>query len=298
MLGLIPQIPDTTAASVGSVGMISHNLPRSLVAESYKSIRTRLDFHRRNHRLDVLLIASPSSGDGKSTSASNLAISMAHTGRKVLLVDADLRRPSLHTYFTLSRSRGLVQVLKGMLPVAQVIQGTEIENLDLIAAGPEVSNPAELLASPRFATFLAEVRQSHDTIIIDSSPLLAVADPLIVGSMADGVILIVRVETLNRRQAERTAEMLQALGIPVLGTVINGIKRQQAGYGYSYGYDFGFDYGDAARSNVSLDTETDRSPTVEHVTPNSRELTNEQHALRQIRIETFGDENRRGSPFA
>ena len=110
----------------------------------------------------------------------------------------------------------------------------------MIAAGPDVSNPAELLASPRFATFLGEVRQSHDTIIIDSSPLLAVADPLIVGSVADGVILIARVETLNRRQAERTAEMLQALGTPVLGTVINGIKRQQVGYGY--GYDFGFDY--------------------------------------------------------
>ena len=122
MLGLIPQIPDNTASSVGSVGMISHDLPRSLVAEAYKSIRTRLDFHRRNHRLHVLLITSPSSGDGKSTSASNLAISMAHAGRKVLLVDADLRRPSLHTYFTLNRSQGLVQVLKDTAPVGHVIQ--------------------------------------------------------------------------------------------------------------------------------------------------------------------------------
>ena len=119
----------------------------------------------------------------------------------MLLVDADLRRPSLHTYFTLNRSRGLVQVLKDMLPVAHVIQGTPIENLDLIAAGPDVSNPAELLASPRFATFLGEVRQSHDTIIIDSSPLLAVADPLIIGSVADGVILIARVEIQARSMA-------------------------------------------------------------------------------------------------
>ena len=265
VLGLIPQIPEETAASVGSVGMISHSLPRSLVAESYKSIRTRLDFHRRNHCLHVLLITSPSSGDGKSTSASNLAISMAHAGRKVLLVDADLRRPSLHTYFTLNRSRGLVQVLKDMLPAAHAIQGTAVENLDLLAAGPEVANPAELLASPRFAAFLGEVRQSHDTIIIDSSPLLAVADPLIVGSAVDGVILIARVETLSRRQAERTAEMLQALGTPVLGTVINGVKREQVGYGY--GYDFGLDYGYVARSSDTLDAAAELPQALEHTTP-------------------------------
>jgi Mrp family chromosome partitioning ATPase len=127
-----------------------------------------------------------------------------------------------------------------MLPVAHVIQRTPIRNLDLIAAGPGVSNPAELLGSPRFAAFLGEVRQSHDTIIIDSSPLLAVADPLIVGSVADGVVLIARIETLNRRQAERTAETLQALGTPVLGTVINGIKRDQVGYGYDFGFDYGY----------------------------------------------------------
>jgi len=296
VLGLIPQIPDTTASTVGSAAMISHTLPRSLVAEAYKSIRTRLDFHRRNHCLHVLLITSPSSGDGKSTSASNLAISMAHAGRKVLLVDADLRRPSLHTYFTLNRSRGLVQVLKDMLPVAQVIQGTRIENLDLIAAGPDVSNPAELLASPRFATFLDEVRQSHDTIIIDSSPLLAVADPLIVGSVADGVILIARVETLNRRQAERTAEMLQALGTPVLGTVINGIKPQQVGYGY--GYDFGFDYGYEARLGETLDAGTDRLRALEHVTPDSCEHSNGRHSSTPPLFKLLIEENKRSSPFA
>ena len=288
VLGLIPQIPATMISSTGSVGLVSHDLPRSLVAEAYKSIRTRLDFHRRNRRLHVLSIMSPSSGDGKSTSASNLAISMAHAGRKVLLVDADLRWPSLHTYFTLNRSPGLVQVLKGTEPAAHVIQGTSIENLDLLAAGPDVPNPAELLSSPRFSSFLEEVRPMYDTIIIDSSPLLAVADPLIIGSVADGVILIARVETLHRRQAERTAEMLHALGTPVLGTVINGIKREQVGYGY--GYDLGFDYGYVARASSTVPAETDSPQALEQAMPNHDHTTDDRFAAPEM-IEVMLSEN-------
>jgi capsular exopolysaccharide synthesis family protein len=269
VLGLVPQIPAATASTANSIGVICHDLPRSLVAEAFKSIRTRLDFQRRSRRVDVLLVTSPSSGDGKSTTASNLAISMAHTGRKVLLVDADLRRPSLHSCFALERSAGLVHVLKDLMPAGRVIQATQVENLDLIAAGPDVPNPAELLASPRFTTFLKDVRPSYDKIIIDSSPLLAVADPLIIGSEVDGVILIARVETLRRRQAERTVEMLEDLGTPVLGTVINGIKREQVGYGYGYEVGYGYGYGYIARGGEPVEAGTDLPQALEHATPST-----------------------------
>jgi capsular exopolysaccharide synthesis family protein len=269
VLGLIPQILRAPGPSGSPVGLISHEFPRSLVAEAYKSIRTRLDFHRKNGGLQVLSITSPSSGDGKSTSACNLAISMAHAGRKVLLVDADLRRPSLHHSFKLSRSPGLVQVLEGREPSDRVIQPTPIENLDLITSGPDVANPAELLASPRFSALLAHVRPLYDTIVIDSSPLLAVADPLIIGSAVDGVILIARVETLHRRQADRTSEMLPALGTPVLGTVINGIKREHVWY--TYGYDFGYDYNYTGPSGTGAQACSDVHQALEQSMPASSE---------------------------
>ena len=112
VLGLIPQLSRETDEIPSEIGLISHVMPRSLVAESFKSIRTNLEFHRRSRRVQVLQVTSPHSGDGKSTSASNLAISLAHAGRKVLLVDADLRRPAQHHIFSLSRDRGLVHILK------------------------------------------------------------------------------------------------------------------------------------------------------------------------------------------
>ena len=111
------------------------------------------------------------------------------------------------------------------------------------AAGPDVPNPAELLSSPRFAEFLDSVRQSYDIIVVDSPPLLAVTDPCIIGAMVDGIVLIVRATAIKRHEAEQTLELLKGLGTPVLGTVINGITREQSRFGYGYGYGYGTGYG-------------------------------------------------------
>ncbi|MFO0953583.1 MAG: polysaccharide biosynthesis tyrosine autokinase [Isosphaeraceae bacterium] len=239
VLGLVPHLPHEAEAVDDQVGLICQSAPRSMLAESYKSIRTNLEFHRRDRKLQVLLITSPHSGDGKSTSASNLAISLAHAGRKVLLVDADLRRPSQHLLYNLSRDRGLVHVLKGLLPVHLVTQRTVVDNLDFISCGPEVVNPAELLASPACSEFIENVRELYDVVLIDSSPLLAVTDPCVLGAHVDGVVLIVRANTITRQEAERTTEMLRNLGKPVVGTVINGITREQTGLWYGHGYGYG-----------------------------------------------------------
>src|SRR5262249_15357296 len=153
VLGVIPQLTEEQRATMGEVGLISQAMPRSLPAEAYKALRTNLEFLRRNQRLEVIMVTSPTASDGKSTTSSNLAISLAHAGRRVLLVDADLRKPSLDSIYGLRRDRGLSHVLRDLMPMSRVVQRTSVENLDFIATGPEVPNPAELLMSARLGEF-------------------------------------------------------------------------------------------------------------------------------------------------
>jgi capsular exopolysaccharide synthesis family protein len=290
VIGLIPQLPGADREAE-RMGLISHALPRSLAAEEYRSIRTNLEFHRRQRRVQVLLVTSPHAGDGKSTTASNLAISLAQSGKKVLLVDADLRRPSLHVLHGRDRTSGLTLVLRGILPLPRMIQPTAIENLDFLAAGPGVPNPAELLGSPPFSSFLDDARQAYEMVVLDSSPLLAVTDPLIIGSVSDGVILVARATTVDRHEAERTSDLLKTLGTPVIGTVVNGFTREQSGYvggqglglGYGYGYGYGSDRGDGdgfeegqgLGDGVGEGSHGDPHPALESSTPmTSRESVN------------------------
>ena len=236
-LGTIPRLTrDQLLAARGS-GLICHHLPHSPPAEDYKAFRTKLEFLRRDRHVQVILVTSPTAREGKSSTASNLSISLAHAGRKVLLIDADLRRPSQHAGYDLRLSPGFTQVLKDVLPFDRVVQPTPVENLELLAAGPDVSNPAELLASPRLASFLEEARRNYDVIVIDSSPLLLVTDPLIIAAHADGVILVVDGTRIRVREAARAAEMLQGARVSVLGVLVNGFDtwwRQTARYPYAY----------------------------------------------------------------
>ncbi len=235
MLGHIPLVREEQKAEVGEFGLICHRSPRSPWAEAYRTVRTNIEFLRRNGRAQLLVITSPHSGDGKSVSASNLAISLASAGRRVLLIDGDLRKPSQHKIHGLPQSPGLTHVLRDLLSVEKVVKRTSVDGLDLIATGPQVANPAELMMAPRFAEFLREVRDRYDTIIYDTSPLLAVSDPLLVGAMADGVVLVVRVDSISHHEADRVVESLKGLETPIFGAVINRATRDQTGYGYGYG---------------------------------------------------------------
>ncbi|MBV8075467.1 MAG: polysaccharide biosynthesis tyrosine autokinase [Planctomycetaceae bacterium] len=233
VLGVVPQLSREEYEAVEEIALISHAVPRSLLSESYRSIRTSLlGFLRHNQNAQLILVTSPLVGDGKSTIASNLAISLSHAGRKVLLIDGDLRCPSLHRIYNLRQDRGLTHVLKGLLPLHQAVQPASIKNLELLAAGPEVSNPAELLASHRLGELAEEVRRIYDIVIFDSSPLLTVADPSILASVIDGIVLVARVSVTRRREAEWALELLRIPGTPVLGSVINRATREQIGYGY------------------------------------------------------------------
>jgi polysaccharide biosynthesis transport protein len=243
VLGQVAEVPAESASLLGEFGLIGQSKPRSAWSEAFRAVRTNLDFLRRNRRIQVILIASPHSGDGKSISSSNLAIVFAQAGRKVLLIDGDLRKPSQHRIHGLDNECGLSSMLRDRVPFSQALKRTSVENMDLLTAGPEAPNPAELLSSPKMSEFLAEARETYDLIIVDSSPLLAVTDPGIIGGLADGTILVVRFGTLKHHEAIVIREQLLVLGTPILGCLANGLAREHGGYGYGYGYGYGTPYG-------------------------------------------------------
>lgn len=239
VLTVIPQIPKEQIPESGELNLLSHEAPRSMLAESYKAVRIKLEFLKRYRRAQVLLVSSPNPADGKSTTSSNLAISLAHAGKKVLLVDCDLRKPSLHEAYGLHRDLGISQILRDGIAFGKAVQVTSIENLHLLATGPDVPNPAEVLSSDRLPELVQELRLIYDVIIIDTSPLLAVTDPWIVSAVADGILLVVRIGQTRRQDVERVVEVLRALGAPTLGTVINGVSPNHSKYGYGYGRPYG-----------------------------------------------------------
>lgn len=268
VIGMIPQLTPEQTGAFGPVGLLSHEIPRSALAESYKSTRTNLEFLRRNKKAQVLLVSSPQSGDGKSTTASNLAITLAHAGRKVLLIDGDLRKPSQHAIYNLSGERGFTDAIRGGGPIGRLAQATAIDNLDLLSAGSVVPNPAELLASHRLGEVLDGIREDYDIVIIDSSPLLAVTDPSILAAVADGILLVVRVATTRRHDVERTKDLLETMGLPVLGLVINGIVGSKLGYGYGYGYgQYGYGQG-GQHGAIHPSPHGEAGPAAQHLTSN------------------------------
>ena len=237
IIGQVAIIPEKQAGELGSFGLISHSMPQSAWAEAYRAVRTKIDFLRRDKHLQVLLVTSAYADEGKTTAASNLAISFAAAGRKVLLIDADLHHPSLDSIHGVDLVQGLSCLLNDVMPLSRVVQQSRINSLDIVTAGPEVPNPAELLSSPRLAELLDEARKSYDIILVDSSPLLAVTDPAIIGAVADGIILTVRAWKLDRHDAERSLELLQSLGTPILGLLVNGIHPGEGDYSARYRYD-------------------------------------------------------------
>jgi capsular exopolysaccharide synthesis family protein len=232
VLGEVPVACSAQDTVSGPISVPEHWLASSADAEAYRMLRTNVDLLRRNQSLRAILITSPERGSGKSTTAGCLAVSLARAGRKVLLVDMDLRAPSLHERFHLCRADGLVEVLQGRLPLAQAERSTNVEGLTIITAGTEVATSAEPLASPRLLELLAEARASHDLVLIDSPPLLTVADASILAAAVDGCVLVVRAGTTRRADAERALAVLQEVGVPILGTVLNGTATPEASYGY------------------------------------------------------------------
>jgi capsular exopolysaccharide synthesis family protein len=217
--------------------------PTSTDAEAYRSVRTALYFNTHGERHKVVQVTSPSMGDGKSTLITNLAVAIAQSGRKVVLVDADLRRPRVHRVFGLTARVGLAQVIAGSAELADTLRPTTVPGLSVVPCGARPTQPAELLTLPRFADVLEELRESYDYVLVDTPPLLAVSDPCAVAPRVDGVLLTIRVAKNGRPAAERARDLLAALRVHVFGVVVNGVGKQGAmsGYGYEH-YKYADDY--------------------------------------------------------
>ncbi|QVL33553.1 polysaccharide biosynthesis tyrosine autokinase [Telmatocola sphagniphila] len=242
-----------TSSSQGSNGqpiadpsIICYHTPKSRSAESIRGLRTSIYFSLLGRGHQVIQVTSPNPADGKSTLISNLAVSIAQSGKKIVLIDADMRKPRIHKLFpSVSAEFGLSSVVIGEKTIKEAIQPTGIENLSILPVGQRPSNPAELLSSPAFRLVLEEIRKEYDFILIDTPPLLAVSDPAVVASCVDGLLLVIRIRPNIRPAAERARTMLRTLGVKLLGVVVNSLddKGAQYGYGYSYGYGYNYGYG-------------------------------------------------------
>ncbi|RMG40400.1 MAG: polysaccharide biosynthesis tyrosine autokinase [Planctomycetota bacterium] len=195
--------------------------PRSGEAEAFRVVRTRLlvSLHDEHHR--VLQITSPEPNDGKTTVACNLALAVAQSGKRVLLLDADLRRPSIHKALGLRQDIGVTDILRGEIDWQTAVQHTVENNLDVLPAGLPVDNPAELLSSHAFRHLLQTLRVEYDLVVVDSAPVLAVTDPCVVASLTDVVLFVVRLNKSRHSSTRRALELMHAHGARILGVVGN-----------------------------------------------------------------------------
>ena len=212
--------------------------PHSSETEAYRGVRTALYFSTRGQAHKIIQVTSAVPGDGKSTLASNLAVCIAQSGKNVLLIDADLRRPQQHHIFNIQAQLGLASVIGLDEELADSIQPSAVPNLSILPSGQLPPDPSELLTSQRFSTLLDSVREKYDYVLIDSGPLLAITDPSVVAPRVDGVIVTLRLSKNSRAEAKRVREILADLGASVLGVVVNGVAVSTSrGYGYGqYGY--------------------------------------------------------------
>ena len=218
--------------------------PKNSVSEQFRTIRTNIEFASvAKGNVKTLLVSSPLPSEGKSTITANLAVAYAQQGKKVLLVDTDLRRPTIGITFGIADNHGLTNYLADVNSDPQsIIRHTRLETLDVVTSGPVPPNPAELLASSRMTNLIAELRQRYDLVIFHVPPFLMVTDAQVLMSKMDGVAVVVSGRQTTKGALQRTTDMLKLADVPVLGFIYNDRTRKKSsgsGYGYGYGYGYG-----------------------------------------------------------
>ncbi len=233
--------------------LITHFDPKSPVAEAYRTLRTNLQFIRMERAGKLLVFTSPTLQEGKTTTIVNVALTMAQNGQRVLLVGANLRRPSIYRFFGIEREPGLSDILIGnarwrdcIRTVADIIMGRfemedimaspGLDNLHIIEAGPIPANPSELLSTPAMGQFLREVREEYDIVLIDTPPVLPVTDSAIVAAQTDGVVLVYQAGKVGRLVLKRAKAHLESARAAVWGVVLNDVQSEIAGYTYAHYY--------------------------------------------------------------
>ncbi|MHB9145033.1 MAG: CpsD/CapB family tyrosine-protein kinase [Symbiobacteriia bacterium] len=226
----------TAAPETGSRYLVTSLSPRSPVGESYRIFRTNLQFLSLDQPLRHLVVTSAVAGEGKTLTVANLGVVQAQAGKKVIMVDADLRRPALNLRFELPGHAGLTTWLAGDGNLEEVLQPTHVPGLSLLASGPIPPNPAELLGSSRLTQLMVELAGLADLVIWDTPPAVTVSDASVLAARADGTILVVRAGREPFQSAQKAKEQLQQVGARVLGVVLDAVPiAQDPGY-YNYYY--------------------------------------------------------------
>lgn len=241
ILGVVPHIQN--ARTLQQRGLAVHLDPMSDVAEAYRTIRTAVYFGFPEGTAKTILCTSPAPGDGKSTLASNLAAAMAQAGNKILLLDADFRKPAQHKIFELKTKVGLSSVLAGESELDDAILETPVAGLHLLPCGPIPANPSEILNSQTFADLLEDLSTRYDHILLDSPPVMPVTDSRILAASCDATILNLRAEKSTRKGGVYARDTLRSVGSRLLGVVVNDVPRRKGVYGYYYSETESYSYG-------------------------------------------------------
>jgi polysaccharide biosynthesis transport protein len=239
----------TALPVIGTLGVLPRTLrarpvlveqPHHPCAESFRHLRTNVQFlhvadavpGRPDRAAHVLLTTSSLSGEGKSTVAVNLACALAETGARVLLVDADLRRPTVATALGIEGGAGLTSALLGQAPWADLVQEWGTAGLAVLPSGPIPPNPAELLGSPAMEGLIEQVRAAYDYVVVDTAPVLAVTDGVVLSRFVDGTLVVANAERVRRAQLAESLHTLSRVGSRVLGVVLNQVRRDEESYDY------------------------------------------------------------------
>ncbi|WP_087974151.1 CpsD/CapB family tyrosine-protein kinase [Oceanobacillus rekensis] len=215
--------------------LITKLSPRSPISEQYRTVRTNLQFASVDEEVRCIMLTSAGPAEGKSMTTANLAVVYAQQGKSVLLIDADLRKPTVHYTFRLDNLKGLSNVLVGDIPLKDAAVASDVDNLDIISCGPIPPNPSELLGSKRMQHLIREAREVYDVVIFDTPPVLAVTDAQILSTFVDGSILVVRSKSTEFEAAQKAIEALESVNAKILGTVLNDREKKEANYYYYYG---------------------------------------------------------------
>jgi protein-tyrosine kinase len=214
--------------------LITISNPKSPISESFRTLRTNIQFASVDRELKTIMATSTGPSEGKSTTIANLAVVMAQSEKKVILVDTDLRKPTVHHTFGLQNRTGLTSYLAGQDSLDAILQETDLPNLSVITSGPIPPNPAELLGSKAMERFIEELSFNYDQILFDTPPVIAVTDAQILAAKLDGVLLVIDAGNTNKDVALKAKTSLENVKANILGVVLNNKKMQGDSYYYYY----------------------------------------------------------------
>lgn len=221
------------------LNLVTQNDPKNPAAEAYRVIRTGIQFAQAGKELKTLAVTSCMPNEGKSITAANLAVVLTQAGKSVLLLDCDMRNPTVHKNFGLSNKLGLSSCISMGTALSDAVQKTSIEGLYALTGGVIPPNPSELLGSEQMKNVLQRAKEQYDYVLIDTPPVMPVTDALIVGRFVDGMILVIASAEVKVEMARDVKNQLQQAGANILGVVLNKVRSEHHGYGYGYYYYYG-----------------------------------------------------------